>query len=234
MDPDSPVGILQVGMASTSITTATTAAAAAAANIFASSMVGDLPLVVADAKTGTKTHVKKDSAQSRAREAILDNIGQFEHHRDECIRTNDKPDKKCLDGIARGYKALADHDKLHAVDTSAKTIAELAGRFAEIDAKVKNVDARLLQGVAGLSHEITTRSLQLEKMVEEKNALLADRRKARALCNESTTRNHAAAPHDMEAVVEFLKKKNIPGLSDDLLKKIVESESTDPDGFTAA
>ena len=91
IDPESPVGLLQLGTASTSITTA------AAANICTSDMVDTLPKDTAVGKTGNRAHVKASSIQSRARMAIV--TTQYEWHRDECIRTKEQPSQTCLDSI---------------------------------------------------------------------------------------------------------------------------------------
>ena len=163
VDPDSATGILQCGDASTGVTTA------AAAHVVTTNMVADLPVAKvaakATAKATAKTQLKKDTSHIKARQVIVENIGLYESYRDEYLRGKEVVPQACLDGIAQGRKALAEHDKQHVVDTSAKTIAELAGSFAEIDTKVKNVEERILQGVINLQHEVTTRELQLEKLV---------------------------------------------------------------------
>ena len=105
-----------------------------------------------------------------------------------------------LEKLAVNKKALAVHDKQHETDNSVKTIAELTHSFADIDAKVKDVEARILQGVINLQHEINTRELQLEKLDQEQNDLRATSRKARSLCNECTTREQDAPRIDMPEV----------------------------------
>ena len=99
-------------------------------------MVSDLPTVAAAPKNGTKRQVKKDTTQARARGDILDNLGQYEYYLDECIREREQVPEKCFEAIARWKQALADHDKQHALDNSAKTMAELAEKFADIDSMV--------------------------------------------------------------------------------------------------
>ena len=123
-------------------------------HVFTPNMVANLPVAKvaakATAKATARTQLKKDTSHIKARQAIVENIGLYESYRDQYFRGKEVVPQACLDGIPQRRKALAEHDAQHVVDTSAKTIAELASRSAEIDAKTKSVEERILQGVINL------------------------------------------------------------------------------------
>lgn len=185
----------------------------------------------ANAKASSKTQLKQDTSASRDRQSIVHNIGLFEKRRDMLLEGGEQAPQACLDGIARRTRAFAEHDKQHVVDTSAKTIAGLTVDCAAIDGQVKDVEDRILQGVISLQHEINTRELLLEKLVEEKNTLLDKRKLARARCAECATRKQKAQPNEIVAVAAELKRRNL-GLDEDMLARIAESDNVDGEGFT--
>lgn len=200
-----------------------------------SNMVADLPATVSTAKAGAKssgkTQLRKDNQHVRDRQTLLELIGQFESYRARFIREKEEVLQTVHDKLAAGIAALEEHDKKHANDNSIKNIAELTAIFADVDAKVKEVEARILEGVVNLQHEIAPREQQLEKLVAEQNAFLEKRRSARARCNGLTLRKEDSPHIDMAAVAEIIKDRHIDGIDAGMLKAIAASDPVDSEGF---
>ena len=80
-----------------------------------------------------------------------------------------RTDPELLAKIAAGKKKLEEHDKKHARDNSVKELVELTSTFYQFDNAVKDIEKRIVAGVVRLAHEVTTKELRLETLVDECN-----------------------------------------------------------------
>ena len=219
VDPNSPAGIVAVGKACPEV------CAAAAQVVGTSGMVADLPAAgaqndPANAKGGgKKVEKKKDDVHIQKRQAIADNLA---HHEKmvETFRADGPVPQTLLDKVTEGKKSLAKHDKKYNRDNSIRTIAEVAEKFHQLELAVNGLQERILKETINLAHEVATRELLLEKLVQECNAKKAERKIARARGRESTITHEVL---DMAQVVAKIKDLQVPNLLDGCLLENKES-----------
>ena len=81
---------------------------------------------------------------------MVELIGQYTAHRGRYTRDKKDIPQMLHDKIASFESELVAHDKKFAADNSITNIAELTASFADLDAKVKDVESRIVEGVIGL------------------------------------------------------------------------------------
>lgn len=96
----------------------------------------------------------------------------------------------------------------------------MAEKFHQLELAVNGLQERILKETTNLAHEVATRELLLEKLVQECNAKKAERKIARARGRESTITHEVL---DMAQVVAKIKDLQVPNLLDGCLLENKES-----------